>query len=54
MPEVEWVRAADLERWSDTRASQELLPELICRLVEATLDEPPDRIAFRSREGVVL
>jgi hypothetical protein len=46
-----FVDATDLKQWADRRASQELLPELVRRLVHASAPTAT-RIEFRSREGV--
>lgn len=47
------VDATDLERWADRRDSQELLPELVWRLVIAT-GLRISRASFRSGEGIQL
>ena len=47
------VDATDLERWADRRDSQEVLPELVRRLVLATA-LPVSRASFRTGEGIQL
>lgn len=33
---MKWITSTDIKQWADTRAAQELLPELILRLIRAT------------------
>ncbi len=46
-----WIDATDLVQWADRRESQHLLPEVIRRLVHATVDRPR-QISFPSGESV--
>jgi hypothetical protein len=53
MTAVAWIRASDLERWSDSRAAQAELPQLVRLLVRGTVDRPR-RVDFRAGESVRL
>ena len=33
---MKWITSTNIKQWADTRESQELLPELIIRLIRAT------------------
>ena len=48
---MKWIDGTDLVQWADRRDSQGLLPEVVRRLVYATLPAPR-RVEFRSGEGV--
>lgn len=50
---MKWVDGTDLEQWANRVDSRALLPEVIRRLVYATVPSPR-RIEFRSGEGVQL
>ena len=48
-----WVSALKLEQWADSLTARALLPQLLRRLVHATLDAPTiQRAEFPSGEGV--
>jgi hypothetical protein len=47
------VDATDIDRWADTRDAESRLPQVIRRLVLATVTEV-EQIDFRAGEGVVL
>ena len=48
---VKWIDATDLNQWADRRDSQALLPEVLRRLVYATV-AGPRRVSFPSGESV--
>lgn len=50
---MRWLGGTDLAHWADRRDSQERMPELIRRLVHATVSQL-ERIEFRAGEGVQL
>lgn len=48
------ANASDIVAWADTHAAREQLPELIRRLVLATVHPPPSFLEMRANEGVGL
>jgi hypothetical protein len=50
---MKWIDGTDLEQWADRRDSQGLFPEVLRRLVCATVSDLR-RVEFRSDEGVQL
>lgn len=50
---MKWVTSTDLKHWADTRKSQELLPELIIRLIRAT-SKDVNSIKFPCGDAIYL
>ena len=50
---MKWIIATDLKQWADRRESQELLPELISRLIHASISDF-SKFRFPSGDTVYL
>ena len=50
---MKFITSTHLNQWADTKECQQLLPELIKRLIDASVSDV-DRISFPSRDTVYL
>jgi hypothetical protein len=50
---MRWVTATDLEQWADSHDAQESLPELVARLIDATVG-PVAELRIPSGDSVRL